>query len=350
MSGCDDRMIVHAQTRPSTSLRLLCDQAAKLGISAETCLEGTAVTVADLDDPSAEHSTVDEIRAIENLVRLAPDHVGLGFAAGRVIHVHAFGIWGFAVLTSPTLRAAIETAIDYAKLSFLVAEMSLAEEGEEARLEFDLTGIPALVRRFVIERHTAVAVKFVRDLLQQPDFSDFEARLTDDDPDYPARMAAVTPLPIRMGQPVNALCFPSRILDLALPKSDPASLKFCLDQCKALLEKQTGALPPWSQKVRDAVVDNIGSEQQIDVIAGKLAVTERTLRRRLSDEGTSFRKLYIEARMSIAHELLASAGLNVETVSWRVGYAEPASFTRTFIKTFGKTPGEVRKAHSSRAA
>lgn len=72
-------------------------------------------------------------------------------------------------------------------------------------------------------------------------------------------------------------------------------------------------------------------------------MTERTLRRRLTDEGTSFRELYTDARMTIAHELLASAGLNVETLSWRVGYAEPASFARAFTRAFGQTPGEVRR-------
>ncbi len=343
-------MIVQSQTRPSTSLRLLCDEAAKRGIPAEACLEHTSVSVAELDDPNAIHSTADEIRAIENLVRLAPENVGIGFAVGRATHVHAFGIWGFAILTSPTLRAAIETAINYAKLSFLIAEMSLVEEDSEARLEFDTSDIPASTHRYILERHIVVSVKFIRDLLQQPDFDDFVARLVDDDTEYPSKMAEFTPLTIKMGQPVNALAFPADILDAPLPKSDPVSLRFCLDQCKTLLEEQAGALPHWSRQVRDAIVDKIGSDQQIEDVAAKLALTERTLRRRLTGEGTSFRQLYIDARLAIAYELLASAGLNVETVSWRVGYAEPASFARAFAKKYGKTPGEIRKENATRIA
>lgn len=336
-------MIVQSQNRPSTSLRLLCNEAAKYGISEIECLEGTSVSVEDLNDANAVHSTTDEIRAIENLVRLAPGNVGLGFSVGRATHVHAFGIWGFAILTSPTLRAAIETSINYAKLSFLIAEMSLVVEDKEARLEFDTSGIPASAHRYILERHTVIAVKFIRDLIQRPKFSDFEARLVDEDPNYPVKMALFTPLPIKMGQTVNALVFPAAILDAPLPKSDPVSLQFCLDQCKALLEEQSGALPQWSRQVRDAIVDNIGKDHQIEDVASKLAVTERTLRRRLTDEGTSFRQLYIDTRMAIAHELLSSAGLNIETVAWRVGYAEPASFARAFAKKYGKTPGDVRK-------
>ena len=336
-------MVVHSLNRPSTSLRLLCDEAAKHGISEGACLEGTSVSVADLNNPNAVHSTTDEIRAIENLVRLAPENAGLGFAVGLKTHVHAFGIWGFAILTSPTLRAAIETSINYARLSFLIAELSLVEEGGEAQLVFDTSGIPRIARRYILERHLVISVKFIRDVLQQPGFSDFEARLMDDDADYPSKVAAFKPVPIKMGQEINALVFPSAILDMPLPKSDPVSLQFCLDQCKTLLEQQSGALPKWSQQVRDAIVDNIGQDHQIEDVASKLAVTERTLRRRLTDEGTSFRQLYIDTRLAIAHELLSSAGLNIETVAWRVGYAEPASFARAFTKRYGKTPGEIRR-------
>ena len=336
-------MVVQSRHRPSTSLQLLCQEAAKHGISELSCLDGTSVSIEDLNDPVAVHSTSDELRAIENLVRLAPENAGLGFAVGLKTHVHAFGIWGFAILTSPTLRAAIETAINYAKLSFLIAEMRLEEQGDEAQLVFDTTGIPDITHRYILERHLVISVTFIRDLLQQPDFSDFEAWLIDDDAGYPSKLAAFKPVPLKMGQKINALVFPARVLDLPLPKSDPVSLQFCLDQCKALLEDQGGALPQWSQQVRDAIVDNIGQDQQIEDVASKLAVTERTLRRRLTDEGTSFRQLYTDTRMAIAHELLSSAGLNIETVSWRVGYAEPASFARAFTKKYGTTPGEVRR-------
>lgn len=342
-------MVIQTRARPSTTLRLLCAEAAKHGVSPEACLENTSVSAEMLTDTDASHSTEDEILAIENLMSLVPNNVGLGVAVGRATNVHAFGIWGFAILTSPTLRAAIETAIDYARLSFMIADMSLAVEGDEARLEFDLSDIPQMAQRFILERHLVTAVKFITDLLQQPEFDAFEARYKENAADYAQQLTGITSVPIKIAQPVNALAFPTAILDKPLPKSDAATLKFCLNQCKQLLEQQTGTLPHWSQQVRDTIVDNIGTDQQIEDVAAKLSLTERTLRRRLTDEGTSFRQLYSDARMAVAHELLASAGLNIETVSWRVGYAEPASFARAFAKKYGKTPGEVRKQTNAKS-
>ncbi|MEM9565644.1 MAG: helix-turn-helix transcriptional regulator, partial [Actinomycetota bacterium] len=79
----------------------------------------------------------------------------------------------------------------------------------------------------------------------------------------------------------------------------------------------------------------------------RLAVNERTLRRRLADENTTFRQLYAETRLSIARELLETAGLSVEAVARRVGYAEPASFVRSFAKHYGETPGRVRRIRAA---
>lgn len=332
--------------RPLTSLRLLCDVAKEFDIEPTKCLANTDIEYEDLSDPTARISIEQEVQAIDNLVRLAPTNVGLGVAVGRRMHVNAFGIWGFAILTSPSLRSAIETAIDYARLSFVMADMALREAGEVARLEFDMTGLPPTTQRFILERHSVVTMTFIKELIQDPSFEGFKIETKDEDAVYASLLSELIETPVVGSMPNNAVTFPTVMLDRPQLKSDPASFQYCLDQCKLQLEQIDGALPPWSQKVRDAVVDSIGSEQKIENIAHQLAVTERTLRRRLTDEGTNFRDLYTDVRMTLARELLATTGLNVETVAWRVGYSEPASFVRAFSKKFGKTPGEVRKEKS----
>ena len=336
-------MVDHATMRPATGLRLMCDTAVDFGVDPAACLAGTGLRYLDLKTPEARISTKQEIQAIDNFVRNASVSVGLGVAVGKRMHVHAFGIWGFAVLTSPTLRQAIQTSIDYVKLSLVIADMAIEQAGGRTRLEFDMTGLPATTHRFVLERHAIVGMTFMKELIQEPDFQGFEIETADDDPAYAHDLSELTGTSVARASSGHALTFPTAVLDRPLPKSDPTTFQYCLDQCKTLLEQVDGALPPWSRKVRDAVVDGIGSEQKIEDVAQKLAVTERTLRRRLTDEGTSFRDLYTDVRMSLARELLGTAGLNVETVAWRVGYSEPASFVRAFSKKFGKTPGEVRK-------
>ena len=86
----------------------------------------------------------------------------------------------------------------------------------------------------------------------------------------------------------------------------------------------------------------MSSPPSISEIAAQLGCTERTLRRRLKAEGTSFRSLITDTRMPIARQLLEKAGLPVEVVAWRVGYTEAAAFVRAFKSFYGFTPGSLR--------
>lgn len=335
-------MVVHMKNRSPTSLIVLCDIAAKIGVGPETCLANTGLTFDQLQDPNSQHTTRQEVQAIENLVRSSPRTIGLGVDAGQTMHVHAFGIWGFAILTSPTLREAVEISIKYIKLSSAIADIYLRDDCDSAILGFDLNDLPPLTRRFIAERHITVALNFIKELGLEREVDTFTVISTENDAYYIEKLSNLLGIPAKAAESRNGLTFPSRLLDQPLPKSDPVSMRFCVDQCNALLADRNGPLSPWSQKVRETLVEDIATEHTIENIAKKLTVTERTLRRRLTDEGVRFRDLYADTRMAIARELLDVAGLNVETVAWRVGYAEPASFIRAFSKKFGTTPGMVR--------
>jgi AraC-like DNA-binding protein len=71
-------------------------------------------------------------------------------------------------------------------------------------------------------------------------------------------------------------------------------------------------------------------------------VTARTLRRRLDDEGTSYRELVEEVRQTLAQELLKTAGMKMEEVAERLGYSDATSFAHAFRRWKGRSPSELR--------
>jgi AraC-like DNA-binding protein len=73
-------------------------------------------------------------------------------------------------------------------------------------------------------------------------------------------------------------------------------------------------------------------------VADELCVHPRTLRRRLADEGTSFREVLNEARSAVAVDLLRNVGLTVEEASKRLGYTEVSTFSNAFRRWHGVTP------------
>lgn len=68
----------------------------------------------------------------------------------------------------------------------------------------------------------------------------------------------------------------------------------------------------------------------------------RTLRKRLTAEGTSYRILLDEVREHLAEELLLAGGLPVEAIAHRLGYVEVSSFSQAFRRWKGVGPREFR--------
>ena len=80
----------------------------------------------------------------------------------------------------------------------------------------------------------------------------------------------------------------------------------------------------------------------LDVMGGILFCSPRTLSRKLQKEGVTFQELKDRVRRSIAEKLLASTDMSIADIAERVGYSEPADFSRAFVGWLGKTPSSYR--------
>jgi AraC-like DNA-binding protein len=83
----------------------------------------------------------------------------------------------------------------------------------------------------------------------------------------------------------------------------------------------------------------------MQAVADELHLDPRTLRRKLTDEGTSFREVVAEVRRTRAEELLTGSA-PVELIAQQLGYAETASFTHAFTRWTGLSPSRFRQAQS----
>ena len=84
-------------------------------------------------------------------------------------------------------------------------------------------------------------------------------------------------------------------------------------------------------------------------IAGRLAMSGRTLQRKLAEQGLSFQSLIDEARRELAEELLRDSRIPLADVAFLTGFADQSAFTRAFKRWAGQTPRPYRLlAHKSR--
>jgi len=79
-------------------------------------------------------------------------------------------------------------------------------------------------------------------------------------------------------------------------------------------------------------------------VARRLAMSTRTLSRKLHDEGTTFAKILDALRAALARRYLADRDLTVSEIAWLLGYQEVSSLTHAFKRWSGMTPRQFRSA------
>jgi AraC-like DNA-binding protein len=112
---------------------------------------------------------------------------------------------------------------------------------------------------------------------------------------------------------------------------------------KALAERELHGSGPLSGRVRHLMVKHLGETPLTpETVARALAVSRRTLSRRLADEGTSFRHILDEVRSELARALLQDRSLSIGDIAFFLQYSEPAAFHRSFRRWTGLTPQTFR--------
>lgn len=81
----------------------------------------------------------------------------------------------------------------------------------------------------------------------------------------------------------------------------------------------------------------------IDAVAGALGLSRQTLYRRLRAEGATFGAVLEGLRRRLALKLMREEGLSVKEAAWRLGFSDPAAFSRAFKRWTGESPGRMRR-------
>ncbi|PWK86908.1 AraC family transcriptional regulator [Lentzea atacamensis] len=310
---------------------------AEHGVDVLDCLHGTALSPEMLHGDTVV-SGAQELAVAANLVTATGNASGLGLAVGERLSLHSYGIWGFALLTCPTVRSAVEFGLHYLPLTYAVTELHLQVRGGEALLIVDDLGCPTALRSFLVEREIAVTSGILRAILgESPPSMRLEFSLPKPSADYEKTLRAT----VLFDAAHNAIITDAAVLDLPLPQADPLTMAVCERACRTLLCERCS--PCVEQSVRAIIAEGV---TDANVIAARLHLSARTLRRHLAAEGTSFRRLVDEARHASAVELITLHRLGVEQVALRLGYADAATFIRAFRRWTGTTPGAYARRAS----
>lgn len=317
------------------SIALLVAAGADEGVPVATLLRGSGLGTPDLEDHQREVTAQQELRVVRNLVTAAP-HLS-GARVGVRYHVSTFGPLGFALLSSPTMGAAANLAFRFLDLSFTFCVFSARIEGDVAVVALDDRDLPADVGRFLVERDLSAIWTVLREI------AGGSPRLSSVDLPYPAadveeHRAAFGVRP-RWDAPGGRaeLRIDAAWMGHPLPQANPHALALAEALCRDLVatrRSRTGVV----EQVRILVAQRLGDGAPMGEVATALGLSERSLRRRLAEAGTSYRAVLGEVRRGVAEDLLGDRGLKVDDIARQLGYAEATSFGAAYRRWTGRSP------------
>jgi AraC-like DNA-binding protein len=148
--------------------------------------------------------------------------------------------------------------------------------------------------------------------------------------------------PVMFGQESNEIVLPLEDFRRCHQGLDPHLFPILEDHISRTFAQSE--LPPTFTESVDALMTEevLGRGARAPLIADKLKISTVTLHRRLRSEGSQFKERVESRRKLVAERLLYHGNLPIATISRRLGFSDPATFTRACRRWFDMTPRELR--------
>ena len=325
-----------------SKLKVLVDTLRREGISASKALRGVRLTEQDLHSSSTRVSVKQIIRICRNGAALSQDP-HFPFHAGMRIHLSTYGMYGFAILSSTSFRQAIVFALKYHQLAIPLVDVSCRQERGRVTwtlYPFESIHLDAALLRFVLEFELAIVLSLHRDCMGRT-LSPLKVLLPFPAPQDARVYSHMFGCAVAFGQPHAGLIFDSKWLDGEPQFGNEIAHSELVILCDQLLEELRLRIGI-AGRVREILLVNRMSPIGIGEVAKQLFMTERTLRRRLHAEKTSFRRILAELRMRMAIKYLRETELSIAEIAHSVGFGEHASFRQAFRRWSSVAPRRFR--------
>lgn len=312
------------------------------GVDVDKRLNSLGISLAQLS-PDGEIERAHELRLIEAVVRDLPDPVA-GLKAGAIRSLAGYGPLTMLLVTCLNPWDALNTGVRYQALTYLFGTLSLIPGDKFSALSIRPVPLPPACRRFVIDRDMVGTYQLIRDL---------QVNLGIDI--QPQRVVFPYPKPREyklyeqhFGCPVEfdgeegQIVFRNEDALIPFPGSNRTAHQMYKNQCDQLLQKRETSMTRLCEQVAAHLDLFIEDFPSADDVARTFGLSERSFRRKLRAETSSFRKLLDDVRYAKARQLLRDTSLSIDAVAMMLGYAESAAFNHAFQRWAKCAPGEYR--------
>ena len=329
---------IHPITKPAVIVEAL----RSAGISMAAALRGVGISEADFQSPAAKISIDDTVRIYQNALASVRDPF-FAYKAGLKLHLVAYGLYGFAVLSSRNFRQTCKFVINYHDLADPLVTLSFEETAHHGIWSIEPLDHPAIegpLYRFVVEFQLGIHTALHRDVMGA-EFKAAGANLRYAEPPHAAQYRCEVGSAVKFSQARNQLLFDRNWLDQIPQFGNDRSYVLTSNMCDDLLSEMkvtrgTGG------RVRQALMANLGRNMNADAVARRLQITSRTLRRHLREENLSFREILDDLREKMAQRYLLGSLMSIEEIAAALGFSDAANFRHAFKHWTGQSPQQFR--------
>lgn len=322
-------------------------------VSPAVLLEGSGLSEETLGDTGFV-SWRSLAAVFENLHVQAGSSVWLA-ELGERLNITSHGALGFAALTAPTLGDAMATMATYYRARITTVEMTLCEVEQDLQLTVcDVTGDPVFSERVALIILKVVESLLVAILGTIPDNAIKVSLARPKDADA-SLIRGMYRAKVRFGAEAYCIAIPASWKNMPSPLHERTVYRDNMLECQRLIERSnafSGAAGMVSFMLRAYLDASLAGQDvpvrppTLGVIAERMAVTPRTLIRRLKQEGESYQGTLDVLRKEYAERLLADVGFSVAEIATLLGYTEPPNFGRAFRRWYGVSPATWRRTKS----
>ncbi|MDQ1815941.1 AraC family transcriptional regulator [Massilia sp. CCM 9210] len=311
----------------------------ELGLEPLALLEEAGMPLDELDDADGRFDSA-AVSVLWSLAAQQSGHPHPGVALGGAAKPACFGVVLHVMMSSPDLGSALRRMAQYVPIISSAARFILTQDSQGCGLTLTLgDGAPG-------DRHD-FALLMIANLCRWLTGRDLRPQSVELAHARPANLVpylAAFGCPCHFGAKRYRLSFSPADLGLPLMTGNPLLTelheRFANERLARLGDART------TRRVRELVLDCLADgEPARGDVARALCMSERTLQRRLQDEGTSYVQLVDAVRREQAAHYLDQTSLCFTEISYRLGFANQGTLFRACKRWFNVSPGRYRERH-----
>lgn len=327
---------------PADSAQWFVRQMDRFGLSPDQLLEGTGLTFMWVNSKNALLSGSQYLSIVSRALDLTGDPA-LGLKVGKCLNLFEYGVWGYAIMSCATAGEAMSVALRFWELNGALVDLSM--KVKDGGLVWTIT--PALNQederlvRFSVEEFLSTLAAACRFLFGR-DMTLLTLKLAYPEPSYGDLYREMAACPVCFSAGENSLVIEPSMADWPTVTGHLDMKTACESLCEELMRKLTRS-DTLIETIRHRLIQSMGRFPKAEDMARQLAMSPRTLYRRLGEKDTSYQTILDEVREDLAKSYLAHTHLSIDQISDLIGFTETTTFRRAFKKWAGVSPSEYRK-------